>query len=105
MVSQGKWCVINVTTERVRRAFRPMEGVIPYRDMADNISLKNVIRPNLQARILDCCRRSGWTVTELSKSLAVPESSILTILRVCEGEGQLRVSSEGVWTIVKTRRP
>jgi len=73
--------------------------------MDDNVPRKGFIRPNLEARILDYCRRSSWTVTELSKSLAVPESSILNILRIYEKEGNVQVSSRGVWTIVKTRRP
>jgi len=69
--------------------------------MTGKVSLKSLTRPSLDARILDYCRRSGWTVTELSKSLGVPESSILTVLRVYEREGRVHVSSRGVWTIVK----
>src|SRR5262249_11287606 len=60
--------------------------------------------PGLEARILDYCRISGWTVTELSKSLGAPESSILTILGAYEREGLVRVTSHGVWTIVKTKK-
>jgi len=67
--------------------------------------VKTVTRPSLEARIIDCCQRSGWTVAELSKSLATPESSILRILRAYEQEGRVRVSPQGVWTIVETKRP
>jgi hypothetical protein len=61
-------------------------------------------RPSLEARILDYCQRSGWTVTELSKSLSAPESTILAILRAYEPEGHVRVSCQGVWTVVKTKK-
>jgi hypothetical protein len=72
--------------------------------MAHKVPPGSVTRPSLEARILDCCRRSGWTVTELSKSLGALESSILTILIAYEREGYIRVSSQGVWTIVKTKK-
>src|SRR4030095_525636 len=65
---------------------------------------RSITRPSLEARILDYCQRSGWTVTELSKSLSAPESTILTILRAYEQEGHVRVSSQGVWTVVKTKK-
>src|SRR5262249_26651474 len=47
-------------------------------------------RPGLEARILHDCRISGWTVTELSKSLGAPESSILAILGAYERPGNQR---------------
>jgi hypothetical protein len=57
--------------------------------MAHKVPPGSVTRPSLEARILDCCRRSGWTVTELSKSLGALESSILTILIAYEREGHI----------------
>ena len=99
---------VSSTTGRIwmaaRNSFRPTRGCASQHGVILGWRRAELIRPSLEARILDCCQRSGWTVTELSKSLATPESSILTILRDYEQEGRVRVSSQGVWTVVKTKK-